>query len=143
MYYPYGAQTSANIHMSSYNNRYVCWFQDGRIYSDSADGPRPVGVPLDAYQNLEATATEYKNRLIELGEIEVPLTQEQLNDNIMKELKEERAMRKKLMDVIENLSTTSQHIVNKKEELLNGHEEPVCGSTDGSPADDAVSPIGQ
>lgn len=114
---------TANLQMNSYSNRFFAWIQDGRIFTDSPDGPRPIGVALDIHQELEATAAGYRDRLIELGEIEIPLTQEQINEKIMVELREERAAREKLMALIDDLTSPLK-------EVSNGLEKPSVGSPD-------------
>lgn len=136
-YNPYYSQTSANFQVNSYNNKFFCWLQDGKIYTDSAEGSRPVGVTYDTYKELETTATEYKNRLVELGEIDVPLTQEQVNEKIIAELNEERAIRQKLSKILDQfLVNQPAPIASVESELKNESERHNVGSNGG---DSAVS----
>lgn len=127
---------TANLQMNSYSNRFFAWIQDGQIFADSGSGPRSIGVPLEAYQEIEATAAGYRDRLIELGEIEIPLTQEQVNEKIMTELREERAAREKLMALIDGLTSPPK-------EVNNGPEKSSVGSPDRNAPGHADSASGE
>lgn len=132
---PYASHTIANLQMNSFNNRFFAWVQDGQIFADSGNGPRPIGVALEVHQELEATAAGYRDRLIELGEIEIPLTQEQINEKIMAELREERAAREKLMALIDDLTSPTKEVKNGSEKSsvgspernAPGHADPTSG----------------
>ena len=120
---PYST-TVANLSMNNYSNQFLAWFQDGRIFSTNANGqPQEIGVSLDAFRELETTAAGYRDRLIELGEIEVPLTQEQINEKLLSELKEERAAREKLMSLIDKLTGAPQEV----KEVSNESEKHAVG----------------
>lgn len=134
--YAYPAQTTANFQINSCSNRFLAWVQEGRIMADSPGGPRPVGVILETYQELETTAAGYRDRLAELGEIEIPLTQEQINEKLLAELREERTARNRLMALLEDLTgPLGQEVRNGAEKSADGgggrsaagHAEPAAG----------------
>jgi len=121
----YASQTSASFQptYNPYNNRFVASLKDKNICAETSSGQQVVGVTLSAYQELEATAAQYRDRLIELGEIEIPLTQEQINAKLLAELKEERAAREKATAVLDRILGTNQGA----KEVNDESEKPAVG----------------
>lgn len=79
--YPY-MQTNPLFNHSKY---LTCFIQDGKIYTWSAEGTQQIGVANQVYNELKAqydgifeVTTQYKERLVELGEITPELTQEEI-----------------------------------------------------------------
>lgn len=56
-------------------NFFTGYVQDGNIFTSMGE---QVGVNLAKYQEIEQALTKCKNRLIELGEIKIPKTPEQI-----------------------------------------------------------------
>jgi len=80
---------------------------------------------LQAFQDLEAITNQYKEmaekykaRLIELGDLIIPPTQEEINAQLLAELKAERELREKAMNFIANM------------EANNGYKESSIGSSE-------------
>lgn len=113
-YQPYGA-VSANMETyssTSIQNKFLCYLQDQNIIADSPNGPTVIGVSVETYQSLKDTATKYRDRLLELvpDEMAPPLTQEEVNEKLMAELKAEREAREKLMAYLHELTTPKQEV---------------------------------
>jgi GH35 family endo-1,4-beta-xylanase len=69
------------------NEKFICTISGEDIYqTDFYGNSKPIGKTLEAYSELEAVTTEYYNKLVELGVICPPKTQEelmgQLQDNM-------------------------------------------------------------
>ena len=68
-----------SMNMTSFNwnnlSSFVVYIQNDEIYS--CDGQK-IGVILKKYQEVEDGLIKCKNRLIELGEIKIPKTQEEI-----------------------------------------------------------------
>jgi len=91
---------------------------DGEIYSQAYNETKKIGVTNDIYDALKAEFDTlsaefqiYKDRLIELGEIEVPLTPEEIahqqteiTANLTQQLLENQKMISKLADRVEHLA---------------------------------------
>lgn len=119
--YPsYGQAASlATYSSATFQNKFFAYIQDGNIIADGPNGPTAIGVVMETYQALKDTATKYRDRLKELvpEEMEPPPTIEQVNERLMLELKEERAVRQKLLTFIEELTGP------KKEEVVNNESQ--------------------
>lgn len=97
------------------------YIQDGKIYVQSYEGTQQVGVTYQAHTELEKerdylleTCETYKKRLIELGEIEVPPTQEEIIQQQAAELRETRALLERVSLTLDAL-TSAQPTTNEEE----------------------------
>lgn len=137
--YPYmGENTQTNVQISNYSYRFMHgYIQDGRIFADAGQGLQQIGVTSEIYSSMENTAFEYRDRLIELGEIEVPLTQEQINEKLMSELKSVKEERTELTALIKTLANQLA-----SNEVNNGSEKSNNGSNTGNVTNDIISDNG-
>lgn len=109
----------------SATNMMTCYIDGENIVQMDYMGVRKVvGKTMAAYSELESTATEYYNKLVELGVIEAPKTPEEL-------VKE---MQKNMSDMAQVIAALTAEV---KEMKKNGHEcnparyskdVPVCES---------------
>lgn len=83
---------------------YVC---NDDIYTNSGE---LIGVNLKKYQEVEQALTTCKNRLIELGEIKLPKTQDEI-------IKEQSEMLEKQSETLKQIMTNFQQL----QEQLNEH----------------------
>lgn len=123
MDWSYPSYSQATFSSATFQNKFFAYIQDNNIIADGANGSTAIGVTIETYQALKDTATKYRDRLKELvpEEMEPPPTIEQVNERLMMELKEERAVRQKLLTFIEELTGP------KKEEIVNN--EPQVNAT--------------
>lgn len=143
-----GPMTSFTLsgHASSAGEYFYAWIKDSKVYARNPAGePMVVGVLLSKYNEVEATAKSFQERLIELGEIQVPLTQEQMTEQLLTELKEEKMLRNKMALLVEEMSTKIKHLEHK-DGVGYESEKPIIGSDVRSPslhtAGDSDSNIG-
>jgi len=142
--YNYSSHTMAAYQPVPQNNKFIAYFQEGRIYTETSGGTQCIGVSEDIYQKVEKQAAEYEAELIKLGAIQVPLTQEQINQKLMEELQAERDSRTKLMTLVDELTrvikTPEVSSVTKNEEVKNnGLENSVLRGDDRTTTNDANS----
>lgn len=123
-YYPFTYQAMASIQPQTQNG-FWGYVKDEGIYINESGNMRHVGMTLQAFQDLEAITNQYKEmaekykaRLIELGDLIIPPTQEEINAQLLAELKAERELREKAMNFIANM------------EANNGYKESSIGSSE-------------
>lgn len=141
--YNYSSHTMAAYQPAPQNNKFIAYFQEGRIYTETSGGTQCVGVSDEIYQKVEKQAAEYEAELIKLGVIQVPLTQAQVNEKLMDELRAERESRTRLMSLVDELTKAIkvpvEMPVTKEEVVKNvGYENPVLRSDDRDVTDDSV-----
>lgn len=78
------------------------YLYDGMIYTFTGE---QLGVSLAKYQEVEQALVKCKNRLIELGEIKVPKTPEQIIQEQQELLEKQAAMMSNLMEKIDELKS--------------------------------------
>lgn len=78
---------------------FSCFIQDGKIMSNTWEGVQQIGVALSVYNDLDKNykeifqrTQEYHQRLVELGEIEPQLTQEEIIAKQTEQLKQTEAL---------------------------------------------------
>lgn len=98
-----GNITSINWNMA---NSFYGYVQDDTIFRFNNE---PIGVTMHKYKQVEEALIKCKNRLIELGEIKVPKTQEEI-------IKEQNAM---LEDMISKYQSLQQEVKELKDEQRN------------------------
>lgn len=100
----------------SASNIMTCVIDGADIYQTDYMGNRqPIGKTAAAYNDLEQTTTEYYNKLVELGVIVPPKSQEQLMGE----------MQKTMADMTGIIAALSAEVKELKE---NGHKQCACGS---------------
>lgn len=104
-----GSLTSINWSMPSNFTGYV---YDNDIYMYNGE---KIGVNLAKYQEVEQALTKCKNRLIELGEIKIPKTQDQI-------IQEQQ-------DLLEKQSQAIQQLLEKINEPKQNNELLTTGDT--------------
>lgn len=80
------------------------------VQIDAYGNKRVIGVTQSAYDELEKISTEYYNKLVEVGIIEVQKTPEQLQQEqvqMMSELMEQMKQVKAEMEVLKNAKSTN------------------------------------
>lgn len=90
-----------NINWS--NNSFMAYIQNDEIYS--FDGQK-VGIVLKKYNEVEQGLLKCKNRLIELGEIKVPKTQEEIIKEQSEMIEKQQAL---LNDLINKMGVQNGH----------------------------------
>lgn len=106
----YPSTTFESYASVSSRDKFLCYKQGQDIITDTGTGPMVVGVSVETYQALKDTATKYRDRLMELvpDEMAPPLTTEQINEQLVAELKASREASEKLMAVIHNLTSQKE-----------------------------------
>lgn len=144
-YYDYNMPDStqiADFRVSNFTNSGFTrvFVKDGKIFSESNQGTNQIGVTLEVYQDLELTTTEYYNKLVELGVIEIPLTQEQINEKLMAELNSVKEERTKLASILETIANKldMNEVKHGSEKYDNGSN----GSNTGDVTNDTNSTVG-
>ena len=79
-------------------NTFYCYLNNDDIYQYNGE---IIGVSLNKYKVVEEALLKCKNKLIELGEIEVPKTQEQIIQEQNEMLKNMMQMYKELQQKVE------------------------------------------
>lgn len=99
----------------SASNFFTCVVDGNDIYQTDYMGNRQlVGKTAAAYNELEQTTTEYYNKLVELGVIVPPKSQEQLMGE----------MQKTMADMTGIIAALSAEVKELKE---SGHKQCACG----------------
>lgn len=105
----------------SASNMMACVSDSMDIYqTDYAGNRQLIGKTMSAYNELEQTTTEYYNKLVELGVIVPPKSQEEL----MAE------MQKSMLEMSGIIASLSGEIKELKE---NGHKQCACGGREDVP----------
>lgn len=105
----------------SASNMMACMVDGSDIYQTDYMGNRQqVGKTLSAYNDLEQTTTEYYNKLVELGVIVPPKSQEEL----MAE------MQRSMLEMSGIIASLSGEIKELKE---SGHKQCACGGGENVP----------
>lgn len=114
------SQMSAN---TTIHNFYGFVQQDGKIFAQEYQGPQQIGVTNQVYADLQnhldevtSITEQYKARLIELGEIEVPMTQDDIIREQQKQLQENQRMMKDLLEQVKSL-TTAKEVANAEHSI--------------------------
>lgn len=143
---------AASVPFSQYFSGYI---QDGKIYAQSWEGAQQIGVPLSVHADLHkqydevlAVTEGYKQRLIELGEIEVPLTQEQIIEQQAEQLRQSQELLALATAKLEELTKEvkphgyrqSDRDDNRREPESESHDDPGPASGAGDRAKQARPP---
>ena len=120
------------------NMPFYCYVSNDDIYHYNGD---VVGVSISKYKQVEEALLKCKNRLIELGEIKMPKTPEE----IIKEQSEMLEKQAKILDNVMNMYTelkekveaVNEHTENKRidRESTSRDEGQADGRTNGSAED--------
>ena len=89
-------------------NTFYCYLNNDDIYHYNGE---IIGVSLQKYKLVEEALLKCKNKLIELGEIEIPKTQEQIIQEQNEMLKNMMQMYKELQQKVE---ANNEHSENQK-----------------------------
>ena len=89
-------------------NTFYCYLNNDDIYQYNGE---IIGVSLNKYKLVEDALLKCKNKLIELGEIEIPKTQEQIIQEQNEMLKNMMQMYKELQQKVE---ANNEHCKNQK-----------------------------
>lgn len=90
---------SFNFSAMGYSNSFFCMIDgDDIVQLDGIGNRKVIGKRLETYNELEQTTTEYYNKLVELGVIVPPKTQEEQT----KELQDTLAQMASLMESMQN-----------------------------------------
>lgn len=69
--------------LTTFNNHLTCYIQDGIIYQIvDFQNSKPIGVINETFEEALQKAEKYYNRLVELGDITPPKTQEEINKEL-------------------------------------------------------------
>lgn len=105
----------------SASNMFACVADGTDIYQTDYIGNRQlIGKTISSYNELEQTTTEYYNKLVELGVIVPPKSQEELMGE----------MQKTMADMTGIIAALSAEVKELKE---NGHKQCACGSGEDVP----------
>ena len=86
---------------------------DNTIYTFTGE---QIGVTLAKYQEVEQGLLKCKNRLIELGEIKVPKTQDQIIQEQQELLDKQTAMMNQLLEKINEFKQSSESVSTEHQE---------------------------
>lgn len=114
-----------NLQLSN-NPTFMAYIQNDEIYS--YDGQK-WGVTIQKYNEVEQGLIKCKNRLIELGEIKVPKTQEQIIQEQSEMIEQQRAL---LNDLINKMGAQNGYTATNIEPDTEG--QTTTGDTNSSTA---------
>lgn len=86
-----------------YPNMNMCQIEDGIIYQVDSYNKVPIGYTNDAYNDLAETTQQYYDKLVELGAIVPPKTQEEINKELQAELLKSQEMNARMMTMMSEL----------------------------------------
>lgn len=84
-------------------NNFFCLIENGVIYQVDTYNKVPIGYTNEAYNELQQTTDEYYNKLVELGVIVPPKSQEQINAELQQALKDSQAVNLQMLEIIQQL----------------------------------------
>ncbi len=124
--------------MNGMNGNFFCMIDGGIIYQVDTYNKVPIGYTNEVYNSLNQTTDEYYNRLVELGEIVPPKTQEEINAELQKALKESQAVNLQMLEIIQSLkggdtdgrnsdSAGQKSVSRSKSGRSNNQSEPSSG----------------
>lgn len=86
-------------------NNMFCMVEDGIIYQVDTYNKIAIGYTNEAYGELSETTQQYYDKLVEVGVIVPPKTQEEINKEVMNELIESRKANQELLELLKKLKT--------------------------------------
>lgn len=102
-------QSNSTIH--TFPQTMTCVVENGNIIQVDYYGSRKaIGVTTEVYKELEKISTEYYNKLVELGVITPPKTQEQIQQEqiqIMQVMMDQMKQMQKKLEVLENAQSAN------------------------------------
>ena len=116
--------------------RIMCIIEDDKIYSVDYTGKQFIGYTLNAYDELQNITTEYYNKLVEEGIIEIPKTAEELLKETLDETKQELADSRKINQEMLNLL---QQMQDKQTKLLGGITDEPQSTNNNETSDKDIS----
>lgn len=109
----------------STTNMLTCFIDGENIVQVDYMGTRKiVGKTMAAYGELESTATEYYNKLVELGVIEVPKTPEEMVKEMQKNMNDMAAVIAALTSEIKEMKNSGY----ERDSAKSRKDVPVCES---------------
>lgn len=122
---------------------FPCFVDGPDIYAtDYMGGRKLVGKTAAAYSELEETTTEYYNKLVELGVIVPPKTQEQLMAEMQQSMLDMSGIIKSLSDELKELKShgseqcacrCQEDVPNRESKRSNGRGTGGAKGDDGQP----------
>lgn len=92
------------------NLRFTGYVYDNNIYNYTGE---QIGVNMARYQEVEQALVKCKNRLIELGEIKVPKTPEQIIEEQQLLLDRQTSAINQLLEKVNELESNYQHVATR------------------------------
>lgn len=86
-------------------NNMFCMVEDGIIYQVDTYNKIAIGYTNESYAELSETTQQYYDKLVEVGVIVPPKTQEEINKEVMNELIESRKANQELLELLKELKT--------------------------------------
>lgn len=106
-----------------FNNTFYCYLNNDDIYQYNGE---LIGVSLNKYKQVEEALAKCKNRLIELGEIKIPKTPEEIireqSEIIDKQSKAFNEMMGMLTELKEKVEVNHEYTENKESNKLSAPE---------------------
>ena len=106
-----------------FNNTFYCYLNNDDIYQYNGE---LIGVSLNKYKQVEEALAKCKNRLIELGEIKIPKTPEEIireqSEIIDKQSKAFNEMMGMLTELKEKVEVNHEYTENKEPNKLSTAE---------------------
>lgn len=142
--YPYAQNPLFN------HSKYLtCFIQDGKIYTWSAEGTQQIGVSNQVFNELQTqydgvyeVTTQYKERLIQLGEIAPELTQEEIIKQQAEQLRQTQQALAVSLERLEALTGGMKHesveTVQRGSDSGNGPVKDKESATESKRADDGA-----
>ena len=98
---------SFSIQGCAQTNSFVCYINgDNIIQTDYLGQQKVIGKTAQAYADLESTTTEYYNKLVELGVITPPVSQEEMISKMQKSMTD-------MCDMIASLKAELEGVKNR------------------------------
>lgn len=89
------------------SSNFVCYISgDNIVQTDYLGQQKVIGKTAQAYSDLEATTTEYYNKLVELGVITPPVSQEEMISKMQKSMTD-------MCDMIASLKAELEGVKNR------------------------------
>ena len=112
------------------NLRFTGYVYDNNIYNYTGE---QIGVNLARYQEVEQALVKCKNRLIELGEIKVPKTPEQIIEEQQLLLDRQTTAINQLLEKVNELESNYQSVATRYAQQST--DSDTAGSSDSRPID--------
>ncbi len=113
------------------SNHIMCIIDGTNIYQYDGVSKKAIGVIADEFEALQKITDNYYTKLVELGAIVPPKTQEEINADLQQQLQKSQEINQQILEQLATLASKIGGTDNDKSKHSERSQQPVTASSEG------------